>query len=144
MAAKPPAPTRWIALSTSFPTARRIDLLTQDFGPLAMAAFVALLCDAGQRQWNGETPRGVAKGTYRQLAMVTGEDDHSRLQEALERMAELSLIELDANDDGYRATFPEWDEWDQMAKDPNAAVRQARKREKDADAGEAAEDGPGF
>lgn len=129
MPPKPPAPTHWVPISTSFPAARRVAALVDAWGAEGPWTLTVLMCDAGQRQFNGEG-RGTAKGTFRLLATLVGTRDVERVRAIVEHIASLGFVELTSDAHAFAARFIEWDAWDRAPRSPTGAERQRRYRER--------------
>jgi hypothetical protein len=121
-------PQYWVALDVNHFSAPKIELLHAEFGlPGAVAFLVILTAGAGQG-YHG-APKGHVRlgwvGLARTLVI-----DAKAAQTLVGRLQELGLIVIESEDvAGFRAWFPNWDEWrPHGAKDPQAAERKRRQR----------------
>jgi hypothetical protein len=126
------APSYWVALPVDFFDAPRITLLAGEFGITGPCAFLVILTATGGQGYHGGTKGHVRLG-WVGLARTLG-IEATAAQTIVGRIAELGLIEIHAEDvAGFKATLPDWDKWlPHGAKDPKAAERKRREREKKA------------
>lgn len=104
-------------------------MLAAEFGPAGPYALLTLVCLAGQQGYTGGAA-GVAKTTYRRFVTTTALRDPEQARVILARLAELALIEFSEDEHGhaFEARLCEWLDWG--PKDPGAAERSQRYRDK--------------
>lgn len=122
------APQYWVALDVDHFSAPKIELLHAEFGLPGAAAFLVILTAGAGQGYHG-APKGHVKLGWVGLARTLGIDAKAA-QTIVGRLQELGLLVIESEDvAGFRATFPNWEEWQPHgAKDPTGAARKRRER----------------
>jgi hypothetical protein len=121
-------PQYWVALDVDYFSAPKIELLHAEYGlPGAVAFLVILTAGAGQG-YHG-APKGRVRLGWVGLARTLG-IDATGTQTLVGRLHDLGLLVIESEDvAGFRATFPNWEEWQPHgAKDPQGAARKRSQR----------------
>jgi hypothetical protein len=130
-----PADTWWTTLPQTLPRSKRLGALRGRFGAAGPYTFVVILALATEQLYatnKAMREPGVLDAGWDELAYLTS-SPVAEVKDIVKMMSALKppLIELRSQDDlGATIVLPEWARWHQAPKDPEAAERQRRHREK--------------
>jgi hypothetical protein len=121
----------WVPLLAGHHRHPKMVALLEQHGAPGPNAFTVLLGEGASVPPSGD--RGQVKMGWSDFARYAGTEDIETARNVMASMGELELVELvEDQPHGFTVRLVKWAEWDLMPKDPGAAERKRKQRERDA------------